>query len=81
MKQKKETLNVLHEKDLKQFLINFNLYNDLQEKKILCKYCQNPIFLDNICAIILSKEKIEFVCDKESCYRGHIFFQERENES
>jgi len=78
MNQKKETLNVLHEKDLKQFLINFNLYDDFQEKKILCKYCENPVSLDNICAIILIKGKIDFVCDKEQCYYRHLYFHEEE---
>lgn len=84
MNRKKETLNVIHEKDIKEFLIRNNLYDDFLKMRILCKYCKNPILLDNLCAIILSKEKIEFVCNKEQCYYKKLSLyeeEEKENES
>jgi len=81
MNQKKETLNVLHERDLKEFLINSNLYEDIEKKRILCKFCKKPVSLDNIYAIVIIDDIFEFVCDKESCYNKFQFFNEGKNDS
>lgn len=72
MESRKNTLDLLHYSDLEQFLKNIKKYNDFKEGKILCKFCNEPITLDNICAILLRKDNFIFLCNKEFCYTNYL---------
>jgi len=75
MESRIKTLDLLHYSDLEQFLKNIKKYNDFKEGKILCKFCNEPITLDNICAILLRKDDFIFLCNKESCYTNYLQIQ------
>lgn len=76
MKKTKDIIDVIHQKDLIDFLTNLDLYENFTHKQILCKFCNEPITRENICAIFYTETKIEFVCDKELCYDKILIFQE-----
>ena len=78
MKKTKDVIEVLHEKDLEQFLIEYDLFEDFQKKSLTCKICENPITSNNICALKLTGEKLEFICNNKSCYESFLHFQEGE---
>ena len=79
MVKNKEIIDVIHEKDLEEFLTNTNLSEDFKKEKINCKYCQKTINLQNICGIIINKGEIKFICNDESCYEKLISYHEGEN--
>jgi len=69
---------VIHEKDLKEFLITLGLYNEFNLELLNCKYCNTPINSDNICAIKIKNEQIEFICKSDSCYKEFLIHKEVE---
>ena len=75
MKKTKNVIDVIHEKDLKEFLANFDLYEDFINKLIHCKYCDTPVDYENICVIKMSKGQVEFICKDESCYEKSLLSQ------
>ena len=75
MKKNKSIIDVLHEKDLEEFLVNLDLYSNFENKLINCIYCNNPIGLENLCAIMIIKGQIEFVCNSDSCYEKFLIHQ------
>ena len=76
MNEKKDTIEVLHEKDLGQFLKELEIYDDFINKKIMCKYCNNSITNENLCGIFLLGEEIEFICNKKLCYNKFLQLKE-----
>jgi len=78
MKIKKDIIDVLHEKDLKAFLEDIGKYNEFINNKIQCMYCNDSVNYNNIFGFSLKREKIEFVCSKESCYNKYRIFNGEE---
>lgn len=79
MEKKKDVIEVLHEKDLKNFLMELNKYNEFENKKIFCRFCREPITYENIYGIFLINGETEFICDKESCYAKFLIYNEDNN--
>lgn len=75
MESRKKTLDVLHYSDLQLFLKKIKKHDDYIEGKILCQFCNEPINLDNICAILFKKNEIIFLCNKKSCYANYLQMQ------
>lgn len=75
MKKNKKIIDVIHEKDLEEFLNNLELYNNFKSGLINCKYCNKPVHLDNICAIHIKKGQIEFICSIDPCYEKFLMHQ------
>jgi len=68
MSKKKDIIEAIHEEDLKELLINFDLYDKFQESRVKCKYCSSLININNISAIIIDEGHLEFICNNENCY-------------
>jgi len=76
MSIKKKTLDVLYQDDLEQFLIKIGLFDDFKEGNIKCYCCNETIKIDNICALMIKKNKFIFLCNKESCYENYLKLNE-----
>ena len=68
----KDIIEVLHEKDLQEFLIELNKFEDFQNGMILCKFCKEKISKENIYGIFLVSGKSEFICDKKLCHEKYL---------
>lgn len=78
--KKKKIIDAIHEKDLKEFLINVGLYTEFNLELLNCKYCSSPINSDNICAIKIKNEQIEFICKSDSCYEKFLIQREEDED-
>lgn len=76
MSIKKKILDVLYQDDLEQFFINIGLSDDFREGKIKCFFCNETINIDNICAVMVKKNKFIFICNEESCYENYLKLNE-----
>lgn len=63
--QRKELDAILIE-DFITFLKQSDLYSKFQEGKLLCSFCNEPITLENIFAVI-NNDGIKFCCNKSNC--------------
>jgi len=75
LKKNKNVIEAIHERDLKEFLINLDLYTNFKKRLIKCIYCDDPVQSDNICVIHIKNGKLEFVCSNDSCYEKFIMHQ------
>lgn len=78
MEKKKDIIEVLHEKDLPTLLEVYKKNKDFQNQKIFCKFCNEPITLENIYGIYINKETLEFLCNKDFCYNKSLFIEEED---
>lgn len=72
MKDIIDTIEVMHERDLKNLLEEFGKYNDFKNNKLLCRFCKNSISMNNIYGILITESDIEFFCDDEFCYKKYL---------
>jgi len=79
MVKNKDIIDVIHEKDLEEFLTNTSLYEDFKKEKINCRYCEKTIYQHNICGIFINMGEIKFICNDESCYEKLISYHGGEN--
>ena len=63
----KETLQAVHDIKFEQFLRNINKYDDIVAGRCKCKFCGNPITIENISCIFPESGSIKFVCDDMKC--------------
>lgn len=78
MVKNKDIIDVIHEKDLKEFIKNIGLYEDFKNNDIKCKFCQKLISKDSICAILINEGNVDFICNYESCYDKLLIHQKGE---
>jgi len=76
LKKNKNIIDAIHEKDLKEFLTNLDLYHEFKQNKLNCKYCNSHINSGNICAIKVKNGQIEFICKGDSCYEEFLIHRE-----
>ena len=72
MNGKRDIIEVLHERDLKELLEELGKYEDFENNKLLCKFCKDSVSLNNIYGVFLIENGIELVCDKDLCYRKYL---------
>lgn len=75
MSKEKNTIEAIHKEDLKELLLNFELYDEFQESKIRCKYCSNIVNTNNICAIIINEGHLEFICNNDDCFDKLSYYE------
>ncbi len=78
MVKNKDIIDVIYEKDLQKFIENIGFYDDFKNNNIKCKFCQNLLSKDNICAILINEGKVDFICNDESCYDKLLIHQKGE---
>ena len=66
----KKKLNVVYERDIKEFLKSIGILQDIEDKKIKCKFCGELITIENIAAVFPENNEI-FACrSKLDCYEN-----------
>jgi len=65
---KRYEINAVHDDDLETFLNSLGLLEDLKNKKLKCNVCKCSITKDNLGCVYPFKDKIEFCCQKYTCY-------------
>ena len=68
MSKERDTIEAIHKEDLKELLLNFELFDEFQQSKIKCKYCNEIINTNNICAIIINEGNLDFICIDDDCF-------------
>ena len=66
--KKKETIAVVLDEELIDFLKAIDMYDSLLEGKLSCSKCRRQIDENNLLVIIPKKNnQIEFICDEPAC--------------
>ena len=74
----REKVKAVHDNDLEQFLSSIGVLDQIKEGYHYCIVCNTQITLENLGAIFPKDNKINFVCDRPSCFVN--LNQEDENE-
>jgi len=62
-------LNVVHDKELVNFLIKIGVWEKIQNKKKYCKFCKEIITFDNLHSVFPKSGEINIVCSKTECIK------------
>lgn len=65
--KKRLKIKMVHEDDLKEYLVSLGVYQDVLDKKVHCNFCGNVITLKNLEVIFPEEGKIYFICSKTQC--------------
>lgn len=61
------SLKAVYEDDLMKYLESVGLLSEIEAGRVLCKYCGNPITLENLEVIVPNQGEIEVVCNNKNC--------------
>ena len=64
----KRKIYAVHDRDLKQFLIDLNLIDKITKGEIKCPECNCTITLENIGFITIFKGEVKVCCDNIECF-------------
>ncbi|ETB63823.1 TPA: hypothetical protein DIC38_02215 [Candidatus Nomurabacteria bacterium] len=67
MELDKKDIDVIHEDDLIDVLKKIGFYDKLLENKVICKFCNSTITLENIHSILPQSDTFSFICDNPTC--------------
>ena len=60
-------INAIHENELKDFLENIGILEDIKNAKIKCRFCGQTITIDNLHSVYPKNGKIYVCCEKTQC--------------
>ncbi|MCB9284139.1 MAG: hypothetical protein H6563_08720 [Lewinellaceae bacterium] len=60
-------LKVIHDDKIEKLLRNLELLESVQEGKVKCKFCKEPVRLSTINGIFPESNTIKISCDKPEC--------------
>ena len=80
-RKKKESIDVLHVRDLNALLEEYGLYEKFEANKLLCRYCNIPVSMNNIYGIFINDKSVEFLCERELCYENYLLKREEDEEN
>jgi hypothetical protein len=60
-------ISAVHDDDLVHFLDGLGVLDDVRDGKAKCKFCRQPVDLDNLAAVFPDSGDIKFVCDRRGC--------------
>jgi hypothetical protein len=63
----KATISAVHDDDLVQFLDGLGVLADVKAGRTVCKFCGQPVNLENLAAVFPESGDIKFVCDRRGC--------------
>ena len=64
------SLKAIYDDDLVEFLNSIKLYSKIDAGRVRCKFCSEPVTLENFLAVLPESGTIHVVCDKLIC-QGH----------
>lgn len=62
-----DRMQAVHDDDLVTLLKSLGVYEKFSEGQFICRFCQKPITVENLGAIIPVDGKIAFSCDAPKC--------------
>ena len=66
----KKKLHAVYERDMKEFLKSIGILQDIEDKKIKCRFCSELITMENIAAVFPENNEISVCCSKLDCYEN-----------
>ena len=69
MKKDKEEIYTVHDNDLEKFLKGINLYQEIKEGGVKCKFCKRAINLEDIHSFFRESGTVQVICDKPKCIK------------
>ena len=70
----KKTLQLVHDNELERLLVSLGLDKKIEEGKVRCKFCKEPVSLESIHSIFPEAGNIKVVCDSVECIKMLTFF-------
>lgn len=64
----REKLKAVHDDDLEQFLLSIGVLEQIKNGLHCCIVCGTVITIENLGAVYPKDNKINFVCDRLSCF-------------
>lgn len=61
------SLHAVHDDDILQYLESLGLLRKVEQGKIRCKFCGDPLTVDSIHALFPEDGHVHLVCAKPSC--------------
>ena len=68
----RESLAAVHDDDLTAFLTSIGAIHDINAGRIRCKFCGEPISLENLQAVLPDSGSISYICNKTQCIRDFL---------
>ena len=65
---KKETINAIHEDDLRSILNKLGILEKISTHDAKCSICNKILTLDSISALYTIDGEPKLVCEKDACY-------------
>jgi len=66
----RHSISAVHDDDLQEFLTSLGVLRDLELGALLCRYCDQPISLENLYAVYPENNGVHVACDRPSCVRA-----------
>ena len=67
MKIKKVNIPAIHDKDLKNILSAYGLYDDLINKNLNCFNCNEVIDIENLTGFVVEDDSLNVICNNPDC--------------
>ena len=72
----KERLKVVHDDDLTALLDRLGILGKVRHGEVRCKFCEEPVTLENLHSLFPLSGAVKLVCDKPACIKGLTEFLE-----
>ena len=74
-----DAIKAVYEDKFQLFLQNIGVYENVISGTEKCKFCSQPITLDNIASVFPESGTIKFVCDNSECIcKMNNYFNEKQ---
>jgi len=68
-KKKRNRIKFLYDSDLTKYLKSMDIYDDIINRKIKCKFCKKVVTLENLQVLMPSGNSIEIICSDIKCLK------------
>ena len=68
-RQNTDELKVVHDDELMDLLEKLHIKQDIENKKIKCKFCKGVITFDNLHSLFSESGEIKIVCESPRCIK------------
>ncbi len=72
MSNESKEVKAVHIADLENLLKRYGQLDDFKNNAIKCQICQEIVSTDNVGSVKLKDNKLQFTCNKRSCYNEII---------
>ncbi len=71
-----ETLNAVHDDDLKDVLEELGIYRSFVRHELKCHFCGDTVSWDNLYSIFPLSGSVKVSCSKPECVEKLVYFME-----